>query len=333
VTSTSYLGAPFSARDAGKQKNAAAIANAVQVAALITKLFIVVFLKTGTFIVDEQAEERDRHHNGKRRKRMAKTAFQYQRGNIWIQQDSVAYRNEVVRYLDLIRTTYAGRVLLKFINAIPKGILILPYKPTAADPVNAYAQPQSEPDAYTKGYSVMKGFDIPGFGTIQLPTAVFGTGAGSNVWLKYHPATWRQYILNTGGIAPGSGPGEVLFHEMVHAQRMLEGKFIRTMVLEHIHMDDFEEFCAIVAANIYRSERGFELLRSDHWGNQAIRGPRADQAEYYNVYKAEFERWYGSQPNFCRALAESPAKFNPLRIAVTSQGVGVYTPMALRQGS
>lgn len=93
----------------------------------------------------------------------------------------MAYRNEVVRYLDLVRTTYAGRVLLRFINAIQKGILILPYNPTAKDPVNAYAQPQSERDSYTKGYSVMRGFDIPGFGTIQLPTAVFGTGAGSNV--------------------------------------------------------------------------------------------------------------------------------------------------------
>jgi len=264
---------------------------------------------------------------------MAKPPYQYQQGNIWIQQDSVAYRNEVVRYLDLVRTTYAGRVLLRFINAIHKGILILPYKPTAADPVNAYATAQSERDSYTKGSPIMRGFDIPGFGTIQLPTAVFGTGAGTNAYLKYHPATFRQYIINKRGIPPGSGPGEVLFHELVHAQRMLDGKFISTTVPEHIHMDDFEEFCAIVAANIYRSERGFELIRSDHWGNEAIRGPRADQVEYYKIYKAELERWYGSQPNFCRALAESPAKFNPLRIAVTSQGVGVYTPMALRQGS
>ncbi len=263
---------------------------------------------------------------------MAKPPYQYQHSNIWIQQDSAAYRNEVIRYLDLVRTTYAGRVLLKFIGAIRKGILILPYKPTPQDPVNAYAQPQSEPDAYTKGNAVMQGFDIPNFGTIQLPTAVFGTGAGSNVWLKYHPATFRQYVINKGRVSPGSGPGEVLFHELVHAQRMMEGKVIRTTVPEHIHMDDFEEFCAIVAANIYRSERGFELLRSDHWGNQAIRGPRADQVEYYKIYKSQFERWYSSQPNFCRALAESPAKFNPLRIAVTSQGVGVYTPMALRGG-
>ena len=263
---------------------------------------------------------------------MAKPPYQYQRGNIWIQQDSVAYRNEVVRYLDLVRTTYVGRVLLRFINAVPKGVLLLPYQPTPDDPVNAYAQPQSEPDAYSKGYSVMRGFDIPGFGTIQLPIATFGTGAGSNVWLKYHPATFRQYVINKGGIPPGSGPGEILFHELVHTQRMLDGKFIRTTVPEHIHMDDFEEFCAIVASNIYRSERGFELLRSDHRGFQAIHGPRADQVEYYKIYQAEFERWYSSQPNFCRALAESPAKFNPLRIAIASQGVGVYTPMALRQG-
>lgn len=263
---------------------------------------------------------------------MARPPYQYRNGNIWIQQDTVAYRNEVVRYLDLVRTTYAGRVLFKFINAVRKGVLILPYKPTPDDPVNAYAQPQSESDAYTRGQSVMRGFDIPGFGTIQLPTSAFGTGAGSNVWLKYHPATFRQYVINTGGIAPGAGPGEVLFHELVHAQRMLEGKFIRTTVPEHIHMDDFEEFCAIVAANIYRSERGFELLRTDHWGNQALRGPKTDQVEYYHFFRGEFERWYSSQPIFCRALAESPAKFNPLRIAVTSQGINVYTPMALRQG-
>jgi hypothetical protein len=92
-------------------------------------------------------------------------------------------------------------------------------------------------------------------------------GCGSSmVYVDYHPATWRQRIKNTGGMAPGTGPGEILFHEMVHGYRMQCGFARDDKVAGHRKMDNIEEFYAILAANVYRSDRGFTALRTDHWG-------------------------------------------------------------------
>ena len=46
---------------------------------------------------------------------MASAPFNYF-SNIFIHDNPVAYRREVARYLDLIRTTESGRTLIKFIK-------------------------------------------------------------------------------------------------------------------------------------------------------------------------------------------------------------------------
>jgi hypothetical protein len=52
-------------------------------------------------------------------------------------------------------------------------------------------------------------------------------------------------IKRKGRIDPGDGPGEVLFHEMVHAMRRMLAKRTSETVREDLRMDDFEEFCSI----------------------------------------------------------------------------------------
>jgi hypothetical protein len=173
---------------------------------------------------------------------MAPASKQYL-GNVWVLETSVAYRNEVVRYLDLIRTTTAGNTLFKFINQRPQWMLIMPFHPTRKDPVNAYAYPVpgSEADSYAKYSFMMTPFKLPNGVTIEIPTGI-GTGRGSMVYLDFHPATWRQRIKNTGGIAPGTGPGEILFHEMIHGYRMQCGLARDDKVAGHQQMDNIEEF-------------------------------------------------------------------------------------------
>lgn len=247
---------------------------------------------------------------------MAASAFQYL-GNIYIWEVSNAYRREVVHVLEMMRTTQAARTLMKHINGKSNFMLILPFQPTKKDPVNAYAYPTSATasDAYPKGY-VADTFplEVPLLGTINIPTRL-GTGAGSIVQLDFHPATYRQVIKNKGYIAPGDGPGEVLFHEMLHGLRMMSGLLRNDPMPGMKRMDDVEEFRSIMAQNVYRSERGFTSLRADHWGHNKLAPELSNSEPYYHTFKSEIDKWFGEQRAFCLDMAASPAKFNPFAAA------------------
>jgi len=255
--------------------------------------------------------------------------FNYSK-NLFIHNDHVPYRTEVSRYLDLIQTTHAGRVLIRYLGKSPQGrtVRIVPFKPKPNDRINAYARASNDANSYAKHHPVMQTINLGQF-SVMMPNGTFGTGRGSDVVVEYHPATFRQLNVNMRRIQPGAGPGEVLYHELIHALRMSWGLFIRSSVVEHLHMDNFEEFCAIVAANIYRSERGFNQLRLDHRGLQPVASGLADPAVYYRRFQSSFEDWFRSQREFCLQLAASPAQFNPLRHAASSLGLTIPVPMRL----
>lgn len=201
--------------------------------------------------------------------------------------------------------------------------------------MNAFSAADTYLDSLRKDEPYGGYYTIPiaGFGPLPIPHVWKGTGAGSPVTLKFHPATFRQYNTNAGYIKPGSGPGEVLYHEMVHALQQMEGKFSNSAVADP-HMDNFGEFCAIVAANIYRSERGFTSLRADHHGfsklgKNATGQDLSNPATFASVFSEPFGKWFGLQQAFCLDLASSTARFNPLKYAATALGHRVATPMAL----
>jgi hypothetical protein len=234
--------------------------------------------------------------------------------NFFIIDQNLAYRREVTRYLRLLQTTNSGKILLRYVG-MRNAIILVPYWPAQeGDPVNAYADAADYSAAYPKNALKMKAFEIPGYGTLMLPSGFLGTGGGSFVTLKYHPAIYRQLIKNKGRIDPGDGPGEVLFHELVHAMRMMHGKFIRTTVTADVHMDDFEEFTAIVAANIYRSERGFTHFRTNHSGHVALPPELSTSEAYARKFHDAIELWFRSQQDFCLELANIHTAFNPLKV-------------------
>jgi hypothetical protein len=261
---------------------------------------------------------------------MAKT-HQYYR-NIYILEDSVKFRIDVQKVLNLIGTTHAGHTLFKHIALRARHLVIAPYVPSqepVLGPVNAYAEPDNLQDSYTANAPVMAWVDIPGKGPIPFPTGKFGTGKGTGVTLKFDPALYRQLARNRGSIYPGDGPGEVLYHEMIHALRMIHGKDLRTIVTEDLHMDDFEEFCAILAANIYRSERGFHRLLMDHRSTAEMPKNLTRSEAYASFFWDEIEKWFDSQRDFCLDLASSPARFNPMKFVAAGLDLPVVTPMAL----
>jgi hypothetical protein len=107
-----------------------------------------------------------------------------------------------------------------------------------------------------------------------------------------------------------------MFHEMIHGFREMSGLLrYNDVVSGEVRMDSVEEFFAIFAANVYRSERGFTKLRADHWGFQSIKGPLTSQSGYYQHYKTYIDKWFSEQKAFCLDMARAPAKFNPFREA------------------
>jgi hypothetical protein len=276
-------------------------------------------------------------------KRMASVPFNYF-SNIFIHNNPVAYRREVARYLDLIRTTESGRTLIKFIMMSGRKLLIKPYHPTYGHPTNAFAHPDIPLAAYPKGAPVMREDTVGIIGavlgvnpdlSVMVPTGDVGIGGGSPVTITYHPTPYREFIKRKGRIDPGDGPGEVLFHEMVHAMRQMFGKYIHATVVEDLYMDNFEEFCAVVAANIYRQERGFTSLRSDHLGHVSlgtIKSERylVDSDAYYEKYRPSIDKWFASQGGFCLELARCKVKFNPLREAAIAKGLMQPPPVSMR---
>jgi hypothetical protein len=256
---------------------------------------------------------------------MADVWYQYKgNGSIFVLDNYHPYRNEVVRYLDLIGTTYSGKTLFRYCNRYSgRRVQIRPFVPTPDNPVNSGLDPLFH-EVFASGQPMRRtdGSIVPG---------VFGTGAGSDVTVRYHPANQRQFVANMHAILPGSGPGEALFHELVHAMRAVHGAFLGTPVPESSDMKNFEEFCAVTAANVYRSERGFKIMRDSHRGFKALDRNLSDSDLYYDWYKDEFTQWFNTQRDFCLVLAKSNATFNPFKSAAIDLKLmaAPQTPMAL----
>lgn len=254
-------------------------------------------------------------------------------GNIWIWESSKAYRHEVEKVLARMLTTQAGKDLVRHIHSkSAQWMLISPFNPSKDDKMNAYASPRSAADAAPAGYVADTiEINIPMAGKIEVPI-LFGTGKGSRVDIIYHPATWHQLNKNMGHIAPGAGPGEIMFHEMVHGHREQCGLLrYRDQVASEPNMSSVEEFYAIAASNVYRSERGFTKLRSDHAGFKPLAANLMDPFTYYEHYKSYMETWFKEQKAYCLDLAKAPAKFNPFRVAAVEMKLmtGPAVPMRL----
>ena len=247
---------------------------------------------------------------------------------LWVFSGHLPYRREVELQLGKMRTTTSGRNVLKFIGAGRRDVRILPFRPTTDEPVNAFARPdrsEKYSDAYAKGVPQMTPVKVGDY-QIMLPTAVdYGTGRGVSTVVEYSPATWREVNRRSKTVRPGDGPAEVLIHELTHAMRMGHGIFYDFSVSKNLKMDDYEEFCAILVANVYRSERGFAHMRLNHWGSDAMR-LGATGATYYAKYSDLIDRWFVAQKDFCLAMAAINAKFNPFQVAAERLGLIAKAP-------
>jgi hypothetical protein len=178
---------------------------------------------------------------------------------------------------------------------------IIPFKPTPTSPVNASANPADPADAMPDGYQGV------------------GTGRGTAVTIEYHPANLRQLNQNMGRIAPGAGPGEALFHEMVHGYRQQRGQALN---IDKFGAEPAEEFYAVLASNVYRSERGFTQLRAA-WSTRMapLAQSLSDSELYYEEFKTPIEQWFATDRGFCLDAATANARFNPFQAAAIALGL------------
>lgn len=134
----------------------------------------------------------------------------------------------------------------------------------------------------------------------------------ANVSLATGPVTLK---VRTIRLSPGYGPDEVLFHEMVHAARLL-GKDDGAL--------DEEEFFAVLVANIYISEKGksFGDLRYRYDAlSRSMTEAEVEPFVFLLQYDAaKKEDHYDLIDKFCRQhtqiapmIAKAPGKFNPIR--------------------
>jgi hypothetical protein len=119
----------------------------------------------------------------------------------------------------------------------------------------------------------------------------------------------------------GTLPHEALFHELVHAFRMLSGKRVNTTPFSGglLRYGNAEEFYAVMVTNIFISDRSNFVksgLRRDHTASHAPLDPGLDSSlgffrsgtEVYQLV-AQFFKDHG---DFARDLSCLKADFNPL---------------------
>jgi hypothetical protein len=149
----------------------------------------------------------------------------------------------------------------------------------------------------------------------QQPAGFIGTGVGSGSDLEFSPESWGPSRSSCYQGEYGSLPDEVLFHEMIHALRNLQGRR-NPWPTEDKDYGNEEEFLAIVATNVYISAKGGTQLRANADGHWPLKAPLntstgfLTDARNLKILKIHQLIW---QPTFGDLSHVATAIFNPFR--------------------
>lgn len=224
-------------------------------------------------------------------------AFGFEDEPVW-KKAADDYEVEVRRVLDKLRGWGTGRAVLKAISATPRTMLIEPLLETPGGQTNAYATPGDKKAARRDG---------------------------SDTTVSFTPAHWVASAATKSitGLSYWSGPGtepdELLLHEMTHGLRHMAGLRMRRNVPLQKEYDTFEEWFAILVANIYRSERGRSDLRADHGGFSTLASLGINNQEDfvgYRLNRQHLKKFQKQQPAFFADLRSVKAAFNPTKLLI-----------------
>jgi hypothetical protein len=238
------------------------------------------------------------------------------------------HENSVVQLLDGINGTQSGRELLSQIEDRCKRakmtFTIVPYSlaDRRREPVGSFPKPDNPRAETRKGQPMYRGgSDIAITPQDERFLKIgIGTGGGSSVRLHFSP----DLPYSNDGVV-GSDPDEVMFHEMVHALRMLQGELqaVPTGATDDDY-DNVEEFLAVLVTNLYMSEKDpHGPLRASHNGFSALRAEESTSDGFLlNNMENLFwiQRLYPSEMRYFHTLAQNrKPKFNPIREYVNNQ--------------
>jgi outer membrane protein OmpA-like peptidoglycan-associated protein len=194
-----------------------------------------------------------------------------------------SYKTEITRLIDRISRTQTGRAIVAKILAHGWVMIVS-----------------------TGDKSTVQGLTSKMIGLAKItfsPNSNSANTAVVNANVELKVATLRKF--------PGWGPDEVLFHEMVHAGRILgndDGPL------------DQEEFFAILVTDIYVSEKGkpSNFLRSptDHSAMAIpLKEPETEPYAFLSLKRNYelIEKYCRQHPNIAPMIADSAAPFNPIR--------------------
>jgi hypothetical protein len=114
---------------------------------------------------------------------------------------------------------------------------------------------------------------------------------------------------------PGLAPDEILFHEIVHASRLIGNDF---------GPRNEEEFFAVLVTNIYMSEKGKRFSELRYRYDARSRGLKASEAQPYGFllqtdevmnedHYVLIDKYCRQHPQVAPMIAKAPVEFNPIR--------------------
>jgi len=166
-------------------------------------------------------------------------------------------------------------------------------------------------------------------------TADAQNGTGTPGRVKFNPAA-------NLGFASGGVSGEVLLvHEVTHAYRAANGRVTPLPMNQFVNPDslklnldlarrfpDFEEWLALVIENVFASQAGKTMLRTNwditrpsfvtdpkfftFWGISTV-GTRNDSQQFAHDYRPGIQHIQSVEPRLFRAMESTQAWFNPVR--------------------
>jgi len=203
------------------------------------------------------------------------------------QSQQQRFEGNIQTIINAIRTRISGRHLLRRLEVSSKRVIIYPYTQADRDSMghNAYAQPRNQAAASRNRK---------------------GPGRGSASEVHYSPNMWRGQRVQ-------SQPDEVLFHELCHSlrqinglQRMSGGNFRYIASFENV-----EEFFAAMVTSVYSSENNRPVL-----GNHGYWQLRNVDVLLERPYSTWINNFKSSMPDFTHdiaAITQQQAAFNPFR--------------------
>ncbi len=250
--------------------------------------------------------------------------FRAYKPRLYIASDHAPYYSEVALQLSIIGATQTGRTVFSTISSGRHDVRIMVFQ-NASLQAEAFSNDKDYPDSLEQG---AHSYDTLNVGTkeenyrahITVPMQMnVGTGRGANTTIAYHPAGFRQQAKHHAREVGPNPADVVLLHELVHAIRGSAGIQNHRSIYHDLAMRNYEEFCALMVENTYRSERGLDLRRR-YLDKQRVTEGRTDtDFAFYREYASDIDHWLDVQPVFFNAMATVPATFNPFRAALLTR--------------